>query len=236
MIVDEFNRLFGAPPEVVVRSPGRVNLIGEHTDYNDGFALPAALDLGTDVAVRRRRDRAVRTIAASLDERDETTVDALLAPLTDGWARYVRGTVALVGADVGGLDILVDGDLPIGAGLSSSASLTVGIGLAVSTLVGAPTDGRHLARLGQRVENEIVGVNSGIMDQLAVALAVAGHALLLDCRSLDVEPVPIPSGTRLLVLDSGVARTLAGSAYNERRAQCEAAVRTLRRIAHTTWR
>ncbi len=218
MIADDFRAIFGTTPDVVVRSPGRVNLIGEHTDYNDGFALPAALDLGTDIAVHRRTDRLVRTVAARLGERFETTVDDLLAPATPGWARYVHGTIALVG-ETGGLDILIDGDLPLGAGLSSSASLTVGLALAVHA-----ADGRTLARLGQRVENEIVGVSSGIMDQLAVALAVAGHALLLDCRSLDAEPVALPSCARLLVLDSGVARTLAGSAYNQRRAECAAAV------------
>src|SRR4051794_6415001 len=221
MIADDFRAIFDGAPDVVVRSPGRVNLIGEHTDYNDGFALPAALDLGTDIAVRRRPDRVVRTVAARLGERAEASIDDLLAPGAPGWTRYVHGTIALVG-DTGGLDILIDGDLPMGAGLSSSASLTVGLALALRT-----ADGRTLARLGQRVENDIVGVSSGIMDQLAVALAVSGHALLLDCRSLEADPVALPPTARILVLDSGVARTLAGSAYNRRRAECAAAVQRI---------
>jgi galactokinase len=130
-----------------------------------------------------------------------------------------------------GADLLIDSDLPIGAGLSSSASLELGVALTLSTLAGCPLDRSVLARLGQRVENEIVGVRSGIMDQLAVANGVAGHALLIDCRTLATEPVPIPDGIRFLVLDTAAPRTLAGSAYNQRRAECEAALRALRVVA-----
>jgi galactokinase len=129
---------------------------------------------------------------------------------------------------VPGADILIDGDLPIGAGLSSSASLELGVAVAVTALAGDEIDGVTLARLGQRVENEIVGVRSGIMDQLAVALGVAGRALRIDCRTLQTETVPIPPGVRILVLDSAVPRTLAGSAYNQRRSECDAALTALR--------
>jgi len=226
---EDFERTFGASPDLVVRSPGRVNLIGEHTDYNDGWVLPAALDVGTDVAARARDDRMLRVVARRLDADDEVPLDDPRP--TDGpqWTRYVRGTAALLPArELPGADLLVDSDLPIGAGLSSSASLELGAAVALLGLAGVRWDAHRLARLGQRVENEIVGVRSGIMDQLAVAGGVAGHAVLVDCRTLDVRPVPIPARVRILVLDSAVSRTLAGSAYNDRRAECEAALSALR--------
>jgi galactokinase len=142
----------------------------------------------------------------------------------------VRGTAALLretGCQVPGADLLIDGDLPVGAGLSSSASLELAVAAALAALADYAIDGAALARLGQRVENEIIGVRSGIMDQLAIALGVAGHALRIDCRSLEAEPVPIPSGVRILVFDSAVPRTVAGSAYNQRRTECEAAPKAL---------
>jgi galactokinase len=230
---DEFDRAFGAPPELIVRSPGRVNLIGEHTDYNDGWALPVALDVGTDVAARRRDDGVLRVAAPRMQATDEVPVDDLRPREGPDWTRYVRGAAALLrdlGCEFPGADLLIDSDVPIGAGLSSSASLELGIAVALTTLADHPIDGAALARLGQRVENEIVGVHSGIMDQLAIALGVAGHALLIDCRSLDTQPVPIPSVVRILVLDSAVPRTLAGSAYNQRRADCESALRALQSV------
>jgi galactokinase len=230
----DFERAFGARPELVVRSPGRVNLIGEHTDYNDGWVLPAALNLGTDVAARRRDDRLLRVAAVRLGERDEAPVDDLRPREGPEWTRYVRGPASLVraaGCDFPGADLLIDSDLPIGAGLSSSASVELGVAVALMTLGGCSMDPAALARLGQRVENEIVGVHSGIMDQLAIACGVAGHALLIDCRTLDIDPVPIPPDVRVLVLDSAVPRTLAASAYNQRRAECESALRALRAVA-----
>jgi galactokinase len=230
---DQFDRAFHGQPDLIVRSPGRVNLIGEHTDYNDGWALPIALNVGTDVAARRRDDRILRVVAPRLAATDETPVDDLRPRQGPEWTRYVRGTAALLyetGCRIPGADVLIDSDLPIGAGLSSSASLELAVAVAFTTLADQPIDAAALARLGQRVENDIVGVRSGIMDQLAIALGVAGHALLIDCRSLRTEPVPIPPGVRILVLDSAVPRTLAGSAYNQRRAECEAALNTLRAV------
>jgi galactokinase len=227
---DRFEQAFGGPPEVIVRSPGRVNMIGEHTDYNDGWALPAALDLGTDVAVRRRTHGLLRVRAPLLAAHDEKPLNDLQPGDGPEWTRYVRGSAALLrdaGHQIDGVDLMIDSDLPIGAGLSSSASLELGVLVALLTLTGSTVDRPTLARLGQRVENEIVGVNSGIMDQLAVACGVAGHLLLIDCRTLSTEAVPIPADVRILVLDSAVPRTLAGSAYNERRAECESAVRAL---------
>ena len=228
-----FERAFGAPPELVVRSPGRVNLIGEHTDYNDGFTLPVALDLGTDVAARRRDDGLLRTHARRLDATDSRPVAALQPAEGPEWARYVAGAAALLrdgGLDLTGADLFIDSDLPIGAGLSSSASLELGVLVALLAVSDASVDRTELARLGQRVENEIIGLRSGIMDQLAIACGAAGSALLIDCRTLATEPVPLPAGIRILVLDSAVPRTLAGSAYNTRRAECEAALHRLQDV------
>jgi galactokinase len=230
---ERFDQAFGGRPELIVRSPGRVNLIGEHTDYNDGWALPVALNVGTDVAARRRDDRLLRVVAPRLGAADETSIDDLRPREGPDWTRYVRGSAAMLretGCELPGADVLIDSDLPIGAGLSSSASLELGIAVAFTTLADYAIDGATLARLGQRVENEIVGVRSGIMDQLAIALAVAGHALLIDCRSRATEPVPIPHDVRILVLDSAVPRTLAGSAYNQRRSECESALHTLQTV------
>jgi galactokinase len=227
---EQFDRTFGGQPDLIVRSPGRINLIGEHTDYNDGWALPIALDVGTDVAARRRDDRILRITAPQLTATDEIPVDDLRPRHGSEWTRYVRGIAALLretGRPVPGADVLIDGDLPIGAGLSSSASLELAVAVAFASLAGHQIDGVALARLGQRVENEIVGVRSGIMDQLAIALGVAGHALRIDCRTLETKTVPIPPGVRILVLDSAVPRTLAGSAYNQRRSECEVALKTL---------
>jgi galactokinase len=229
-----FEKAFGAPPDLVVRSPGRVNLIGEHTDYNDGFTLPVALDLGTDVAIRRRPDGLLRTRARRLDAGDTRSVAALHPTEGPEWTRYVAGAAALLResrGDLPGADLLIDSDLPIGAGLSSSASLELGVLVALLGLTTDTLDRTELARLGQRVENEIIGVRSGIMDQLAIARGAAGSALLIDCRTLATEPVPLPVGIRILVLDSAVPRTLAGSAYNTRRAECEAALRRLQEVA-----
>jgi galactokinase len=229
-----FERAFGGPPELVVRSPGRVNLIGEHTDYNDGFTLPVALDLGTDVAARRRPDGLLRTYARRMDATDIRPLDALHPSEGPEWARYVAGAAVLLregGYDLPGADLFIDSDLPIGAGLSSSASLELGVLVALLGLTETTIGRTELARLGQRVENEIIGLRSGIMDQLAIARGAAGSALLIDCRTLATEPVPLPAAVRILVLDSAVPRTLAGSAYNTRRTECEAALRRLQEVA-----
>ena len=228
---ERFAAAFGGPPELIVRSPGRVNLIGEHTDYNDGWVFPAALDMGTVIAARRRADGILHTLAPRMAGEDSAPLADLRPRQGPGWTRYVRGVAALLLADghpLPGADLFIDGDLPLGSGLSSSASLELGVAVALLGLAGVELERTALARLGQRVENEIVGLQSGIMDQLAVACGVAGHALLIDCRSYAVRPVALPAGVRVLVLDSAVPRTLAGSAYNQRRAECESAVGKLR--------
>jgi galactokinase len=202
----------------VTRAPGRVNLIGEHTDYNDGFVLPAAIDRFTTVELEPRDDR--RLHVESLGETDDVALDAL--DRTGTWRDYVRGVVQLV-APARGATLRIESDVPRGAGLSSSAALEVAVGRALDPEL----PGEQLALLAQRAENEFVGVPCGIMDQFAVALARAGHALLLDCRDLSYRHIAMPAGIAILVCDSHVERRLAQSGYADRRAACEAAAAQL---------
>jgi galactokinase len=210
-----------------VRAPGRVNLIGEHTDYNDGFVLPIAIDLGITVAVAPTDNRRVTITLAATGEEDGFDLDAI-GPRTGRWIDYVAGTawaIAAAGLPVRGFRGLLTSDLPQGAGLSSSAALELASAFALSGAAEPPTDRMTLARIAQRGENEYVGVACGLMDQFASAHGVAGSALLLDCRSLEHRPVPLPlQDVALVVADSGSTRRLDRSAYNERRAQCDAAV------------
>jgi galactokinase len=199
------------------RAPGRVNLLGEHTDYNEGFVLPCAIDRYTTVEVEPRADRTMHV--ESLGESDEFSLDAI--ERTNTWRDYVRGVVALLGLEQGAT-LRIETTVPLGAGLSSSASVEVAVARALSDL-----PGEELALLGQRAENGFVGVQSGIMDQFAVTLARAGHALLLDCRDLSYRHIPLPEGVSIVVCDSHVERRLAASGYNERRAATEAAARRL---------
>jgi galactokinase len=202
-----------------VRAPGRVNLIGEHTDYNDGFVLPVAIDRRTTVAVSARDDDLVKVDATDLGEQDSFSLDEIAR--TGTWRDYVRGVVELV-APEHGADLRIESEVPRGAGLSSSAALEVAVGRALSDLPGP-----ELALLAQRAENEFVGVPCGIMDQFCVANARAGHALLLDCRDLSYRHVPIPPGVAIVVCDSKLERKLGESGYSERRAACEEAARLL---------
>lgn len=222
-----FHEAFGTAPDLLIQAPGRVNLIGEHTDYNDGFVLPCAIDLGTAVAARARNDAMVETVASDYgEERDSIAVDGPIAH-AGGWRDYVRG-VAVMLQDQGlaqGADLAVSGDVPKGAGLSSSASLEVAVASTLARLGGLGINPTQIAQLAQRAENEFVGCSCGIMDQLVSARAQAGHALLIDCRSLECRPVPMPEGLAVIVIHSRIERGLVDSAYNERRRQCEAAAR-----------
>jgi galactokinase len=226
-----FEATFGVAASIRVQAPGRVNLIGEHTDYNDGLVLPCAIDFGTAIVARRRDDRMVRVIAADYAATVDTySLDAPIARLESPmWANYVRGVVDdLVkrGLPVCGMDMVIAGNVPQGAGLSSSASLSVAVATLFATLPGfehlSPVD---LALTAQRAENDFVGTQCGNMDQISSAAGVAGHALMIDCRSLDVTPVPIPSNVAIMIFNSQVVRGLVDSEYNTRRAQCEAAAR-----------
>ncbi len=218
----------GVTPQFVVRAPGRVNLIGEHTDYNDGFVLPCAINFATEAAVAPRADRMIQVLAADYGlERDQFPADARPAHSDIAWANYVRGVVDVFIQRYGplphGFDMVISGDVPQGAGLSSSASLEVAIGKVLQTLYGLDTSLRDIALLGQQAENAFVGCRCGIMDQFISALGEKDHALLIDCRSLDTRAVPLPDGLTVMIIDSKVKRGLVGSEYNTRRSQCEAA-------------
>ena len=228
-LTSAFAERFGAEPTAVVRAPGRVNLIGEHTDYNDGFVLPMAIDREVRIALTTRSDRRVRMRAMDLDA--EATFDLDRLERGSGWQEYVKGVAwALETAGIGplsGFDAVMTGDVPHGAGLSSSAALELATARAFQAATGMAWDGVSMARAGKRAENDWVGVNSGIMDQLICALGVEGHALLIDCRSLATSPVPLTAEHAVVVLDTMTRRGLVGSAYNERRAACEEAARSL---------
>jgi len=225
---EEFKKRYGAAP-AIYRAPGRVNLIGEHTDYNDGFVMPATIGFWTQAAVAPRTDRTLRV--ASLNDAETIAFDLDTPPRRTGkWHDYVIGVVvALRQADVplGGADLLVEGNVPIGAGLSSSASLEVACALALLAVSRQSITPINLARVCQTAENAFVGMRCGIMDQFASVFGKVGHALLLDCRSLEARPVPLPNDISLVICNSGVHHALAGSEYNARRADCEEGVRQL---------
>jgi galactokinase len=229
-VARRFRTAFGDAELRLYRAPGRVNLIGEHTDYNDGFVLPAAIDLAAWVAAAPRTDRTLRIVAADLGRRAERSLDEHDPSPARDWSDYVFG-VALelerAGHRLRGADLLVTSDVPVGAGMSSSAALEVAVALALLDLAGHAVDPVAVARLCQAAENRFVGTRCGIMDQFASCCGRAGHALFLDCRSLAVEEVAMPDDVAILVCDSRVSHALAEGAYNERRASCEGAVRIL---------
>ncbi|MCS7266277.1 MAG: galactokinase [Armatimonadetes bacterium] len=231
--IEKFRQVFGTEPEVVTSAPGRVNLIGEHTDYNEGFVLPIAIDIFLCVAAKRRSDRAVHVIAADLDDWDEFSLDQILRDEERNWRNYHRGVAWAIqqnGIELKGMDAVVASDIPIGAGLSSSAAIEVGFALTFLHLVNADVPRPTLAQWCQLAEHKFAGVQCGIMDQMIALLGKANHALLLDCRDLSHQLVPLPKGIAFVVADTGVPRTLAASEYNIRRQQCEEAVQWLSKL------
>jgi len=225
-----FAETFGYPATHTIQAPGRVNLIGEHTDYNDGFVLPCAIDYQTVISCKARDARTVRVIAADYDnQRDEFSLDApIVAHDSQQWSNYVRGVVKHLqqrDASFGGADLVISGNVPQGAGLSSSASLEVAVGTVFQQLYHLPLDGAQIALNGQEAENQFVGCNCGIMDQLISALGKKGSALLIDCRSLGTKAVSMPEGVAIVIINSNFKRTLVGSEYNTRRQQCETGAR-----------
>lgn len=219
---------YGREPRIF-RAPGRVNLIGEHTDYNDGFVMPCALDFATFVAAAPREDRRFRISSQSLPGDFEFDLDNAEVETGAGWARYVEGVASILarqGFAIGGADIMIASDVPIGAGLSSSAALEVATGFALTSLSNIEIDKWTLAKTGQTAEHEYAGVRSGIMDQFASTFGVDGHALFLDCRSLDWSPIPL-DGAHFVIANTKTKHELADGEYNKRRADCEEAARLL---------
>lgn len=231
---DVFSGYFGAPCEGVACAPGRINLIGEHTDYNGGFVLPLALDREVQVAFRRRADARLHLYSAHHDQAVEFESGSGRPGVPEGasWANYVAGVfwaLREAGYAPPGADLAVSGDLPLGAGLSSSAALELAVARAACALGGWAWDPMAMALVAHKAENDFVGVNCGIMDQFAVALAEPASALFLDCRDRSYRSLPLRFGDcAFVVADSGVERTLRLSAYNERRAECDQAVAALR--------
>ncbi len=225
----KFREVYG-DEAAVYRAPGRVNLIGEHTDYNDGFVFPAAIDLFAWIAIAPRSDRRIHLRSENFGQSAEFDLDAGPRAASREWSSYVFG-VALVlerrGYQLRGANLLIRGDVPIGAGVSSSAALEVAAGFALLANSGIAIGGIELALCCQKAENDFVGTRCGIMDQLASARCVKDRALLLDCRSLESRTVPLPAGVRLVICNSMVKRELAASAYNTRRAECEEGVRII---------
>lgn len=217
-----FKEMYGREPRVF-RAPGRVNLIGEHTDYNDGFVLPAAIGFATSVAAAKRDDRTIRVASLNFDGGSSFNLDDTDCRL-EGWARYVQGVALILereGFHLSGADLLISSDIPIGAGLSSSAALEVAAGFALAEIAGTAVDGMQLARIGQKAEHEFAGVRSGIMDQFASVFGREGHALFLDCRSMEWSEVRVSS--RFLICNTKTKHDLAEGEYNRRRAECESA-------------
>ncbi len=222
-----FKEKFGYAASHVIQSPGRVNLIGEHTDYNDGFVLPCAIDYQTVISCAKRDDNIVRVIAADYNnEEDSFSLESpIIKHETQQWPNYVRGVVKhlqLRDKNFGGADLVISGNVPQGAGLSSSASLEVAVGKTFQHLYNLPLNGVQLALNGQEAENQFVGCNCGIMDQLISSLGQKDSALLIDCRNLETREVSIPEDAAVVIINSNFKRTLVGSEYNTRREQCEA--------------
>jgi galactokinase len=223
-----FFEAFGEPPLAIIRAPGRVNLIGEHTDYNDGFVLPAAINYYTYIAFSPRTDRQLEVIAKDFGN-DKIIIDLdqpMQRDTVSEWSNYLRGVIQEMlksGFSLAGGKLMIAGNIPIGAGLSSSASLEIATIRALTQLSGEQIDPTQAALIGQAAENNFVGCNCGIMDQLISALGQQSGALLIDCENLATRPVSIPANWELLIVHSGVKRGLVDSEYNQRRRQCEAA-------------
>ena len=227
IVLQEFGRRYGGPPEHLVRAPGRVNLIGEHTDYNDGFVLPLAIDRATWIALRPRADGRVQLF--SIDQQETVEFDPNdLRKGAVSWMEYPKG-VAWALRDAGyqlyGWEGVSICDVPMGAGLSSSASFELATARAFAAVSHFQWDAKRIALLCQRAENDWVGVKCGVMDQMISAIGREGHAILIDCRDLATEAVPLPLHTAVVVLDTTTRRGLVESAYNERRRQCETAAK-----------
>jgi galactokinase len=228
LVANAFREHFASTPTIAL-APGRVNLIGEHTDYNEGFVFPAAIDRHVALAFGPNDEGLLR--GRSLEFGDRCSI-RLGDYQEAGWVAYVSAVTRMLqeeGLPLRGMDFVVGGDLPMGAGLSSSAALQLATARALYEVSRVAWNGRRAALLCHRAESELVGLKCGVMDQMAVSLCREGHAMLLDCRTLAIEQVAIPGGLSIVILDTGTRRELSSSAYNERRASCDAAVAVARR-------
>ena len=225
----QFEKMFAAQPKIF-RAPGRVNLIGEHTDYNDGFVMPCAIGFSTFVAVAPRTDHKLAIRSEEFPEPFEFDARNLPSAGLGKWCDYVVGVAVMLereGCSIPGANLLVRGEVPVGSGLSSSAALEVASALALMSLSGAHLPLPQVAKLCQQAENSFTGARVGIMDQFVSCLGKSGHALLLDCRSLEYQLIPIPDGVRLVVCNTMVKHAHAGGEYNRRREECEQGVKLL---------
>jgi galactokinase len=217
----------------VATAPGRVNLIGEHTDYNDGWVLPMAIDRRVRVTFARRDDAVLRAHSTAFDETREVQLDELTEVRGAGWFAYVAGMAwALLdtGRSLRGLDMLVESDLPLGSGLSSSAALEMATARALCAAADLPWQPRAMAIAARKADNEFLGIASGLMDQVISAAAVPGRALLLDCRSVEWTPMPLPAEARVVVMDTRTPRDLALRGYNERYESCQRAIAAVQSV------
>jgi galactokinase len=229
LVADEFQQRHGTKASVFF-APGRVNLIGEHTDYNDGFVMPCALGFCTYVAISARRDRILNVFSIDFGENSAIDLDNPGKGLTGHWSDYVRGVAAVLRSrhvKLIGANLVIKGDVPIGAGLSSSAAIEVATALALLNISGTSLDRREIAAICQRAEHEYAGTKCGIMDQFIACFGEKDHALMLDCRSLDFELLPSPPQVRIVICNTMVKHQLASGEYNHRRADCHEGVRIL---------
>jgi galactokinase len=230
-LAHQFEDSFGSKPRIF-SAPGRVNLLGEHTDYNDGWVMPCAIGFSTRVAISPRPDRNLVVQSQEFSEKVEFNLDHLPGRGQGAWHDYVVGVAVMLrqmGHEIPGASLLVRGEVPIGAGLSSSAAIEVASALALLSLNGAHLSLPEVAKLCQRTENVFIGARVGIMDQFVSCLGKAGHALLLDCRSLEFKLIPIPEGVRLVICNTMVKHEHANGAYNRRRDECDQGVKILTR-------
>jgi galactokinase len=230
-VQEKFKSVFAGESSLIVRSPGRVNLIGEHTDYNNGFVLPAAIDKAIFMAVSRRTDNELHFVALDLDNSYQGSIDRLeRSPLH--WPDYLLGVIQQIqslGHSLGGFNCVFGGDIPLGAGMSSSAALECATAFALNQLFGLKLDPLTMVKLSQKAENVFVGLQCGIMDQFASMFGRRNHVIRLDCQSLEYVYFPFNTeGIRIVLLDTGVKHSLASSEYNTRRQQCEAGVKLVR--------
>lgn len=240
-----FNEKFHRTSTLNVYAPGRVNIIGEHTDYNDGFVMPCAINYGTAISGDKRDDGVFHVYAADLDQWDEFSLLQEIVPAQEKWTGYVRGVVKFIQQRCPefqqGANLVICGNVPLSAGLSSSASLEVAVGKFCQQLGNLPLTHTEIALIGQQAENQFVGANCGNMDQLISALGQADHLLMIDCRSLETTPTPVPPDVAVMIVNSHVKHDLVNGEYNTRRQQCESAaaffgVKALRDVSLDTFK